>query len=49
MATLNDWILILSQSITFWQNLLVYHVVYRFNETLLDIRSDLIRSFPEYV
>ena len=49
MATLNDWIIILSQSSTVWQNLLVYTVVYRFNETLITLRYDLIRIFPEYV
>ncbi len=49
MANLNVWILILSQSCTVWQNLLIFHVAYRFNETLLDIRNDLITNFPEYV
>ena len=49
MANLNDWIIILSQSGTVWQNLLVYTVVYRFNETLITLRYDLIRIFPEYV
>lgn len=49
MASLIDWIIILSQSNTVWQNLLIYTVVYRFNETLITLRYDLIRIFPQYV